>query len=38
MEDIFDNILNSKEPTDYKREAEDLVDSEENKRTHLNEE
>lgn len=38
MEDIFDNILNSKESTDHKREAEDLVDSEDNKRTRVNEE
>lgn len=38
MEDIFDNILNSKESTDRKRETEDLVDSEDTKRTHVNEE
>lgn len=38
MEDIFDSILNSKESNDHKRETEDLADSEDTKRTHVNEE
>ena len=38
MEDIFDSILNSKESNDRKRETEDLADSEDTKRTHVNEE